>query len=115
VVKNSDYYFLIITDVLSNCSDTINCFGISGTDMFYHLSKLSIHPNPSSTSVSIISPVFINSFEVIDVIGRVVNSKSKIQNQNEIQFNISDLPQGIYFIKTIDKSGNINMGKFVKN
>jgi hypothetical protein len=83
--------------------------------MFYHLSKLSIYPNPSSTSISISLPVFINSFEVTDVIGRVINSKSKIQNQNEIQLNITDLPQGIYFIKTIDKSGDINIGKFVKN
>ncbi|MEY2829331.1 MAG: hypothetical protein RIQ33_1189, partial [Bacteroidota bacterium] len=55
-----------------------------------------------------------------DVLGRVI-LRNEVTNQlinnsstQQIQLDVSSLPNGIYFIKATDMNGNMMNGKFVK-
>jgi hypothetical protein len=84
--------------------------------------EMKIYPNPVGSQLTVISNQFaVNTIEVMDVLGRVmlnlsnqINSTSKIEHQKEIQIDISDLANGIYFIKATNEKGNVSVGKFVK-
>jgi hypothetical protein len=81
-----------------------------------------LYPNPAPNQLTVISnQLTVNTIEVMDVLGRVmlslsnqINSTSKIEHQKEIQIDISDLANGIYFIKATNEKGNVSVGKFVK-
>jgi hypothetical protein len=81
---------------------------------------LVVYPNPASQSIVISHQPLVNAIEVTDVLGRVIlrneASNQQINNSStqQIQFDVSSLPNGIYFIKATDTKGNMMNGKFVK-
>ncbi|MEY4874887.1 MAG: helicase [Bacteroidota bacterium] len=81
---------------------------------------LVVYPNPASQSIVISHQPLVNTIEVTDVLGRVLlrdeASNQQINNSStqQIQLDVSTLPNGIYFIKSTDTKGNMMNGKFVK-
>jgi hypothetical protein len=48
-------------------------------------------------------------------VGQLVGGNTPLERGlGGLKLNISNLPQGIYFIKATDKNGNVLNGKFVK-
>ncbi|MFM2226592.1 MAG: hypothetical protein RJA07_2794 [Bacteroidota bacterium] len=84
--------------------------------------KLIVYPNPANEWLTINDNwLTINTIEITDVLGRVMVSLSNHINQQiknsftqQLQIDVSILPNGIYFIKTIDVKGNQLNAKFVK-
>lgn len=69
-------------------------------------STVAITPNPASTKVSIVADGEVEKVEIINVVGEVV----KVSDETEI--NVSDLSNGLYFVRTtID--GEITVHKLV--
>ena len=68
-------------------------------------SKFSVYPNPANDIVTIASADYtINSIEMTDINGRIVKS-NLVNNANETQISISELAQGVYFLKIASDKG----------
>jgi len=59
--------------------------------------KFSVYPNPANSYVNITNIDGANKIEILDVTGKLI--KQIIPNQNNYKFDISDLNEGIYFVK----------------
>lgn len=59
---------------------------------------LSVYPNPVSDKVYVKSEKLINTIQLYDINGRVLLSIDRI-NQLEAEIDLSDFPNGIYFLK----------------
>ena len=76
--------------------------------------QLIVYPNPASQSIIISSKSSVNTIEVTDVLGRICSIPPCKGGKGDFLIDVSELPQGIYFIKTTDTKGNGSVGKFVK-
>ncbi|MFM2226378.1 MAG: hypothetical protein RJA07_2580 [Bacteroidota bacterium] len=96
----------------------LNC--ANGVDEIISNNKLFVYPNPASQLIVIShqSPELnreVNTIEIMDVLGRVMGSYSPLQRGlGGFEINVSELQQGIYFIKTTDENGNQLNAKFIK-
>jgi hypothetical protein len=68
---------------------------------------VSVYPNPAKDRINIRSNETIQQISIIDLNGKVVYSG------NEKSINVSNLSNGVYFIKTVTLNGISNI-KFVK-
>jgi hypothetical protein len=120
---NTNYYIPTITGTYAAIFTGLNC--IASTDcIFDSLSvgitdiaiknQVSVFPNPANQSIVISCNNSINTIQIQNVTGQIMKSESTKVNSNNLQINISDLAQGIYFIKATDSKGNMLNGKFVK-
>lgn len=69
-----------------------------------------LFPNPTSNFVNIKSSRNIYSVEIYDLLGNILTTKN---NDNNI-IDISDLSNGIYFLKMIDKNNHQIINKIIK-
>jgi len=76
-----------------------------------YTTTFSINPNPASNYISITSKNNFNGIEVLNFLGQVVISKTN--NNNNIKLDISDLTNGIYFVRIFSEIGT-SVQKFVK-
>jgi hypothetical protein len=70
--------------------------------------KIDVFPNPFNESLSVtISDNLVSdySIQMFDNIGNLVKSVTLVSNST-VEFNTSNLPQGIYFIRIIGKNGH---------
>ena len=73
------------------------------------VSEVSIYPNPA-TSVLNVSAAGYNQVEIINMLGQVVYSNSI---SNNAQINVSDLNDGVYFVRLSGANGTTTQ-KFIK-
>ena len=66
--------------------------------------SISVYPNPTSSIVNIKSNNSINSIELYDAQGRIL--QTNLVNQNETSIDISDKSNGIYFLKIVSEKGS---------
>ncbi len=102
IAQNNGDYFLEVTDTFGckNNSDTVNIIvlGIENTSKDVAF----IYPNPSSGSITVnINKENIEAIKVVNVLGKVVADRKINNNQTEISFNLTDMAEGIYYIKLI--------------
>ncbi len=69
---------------------------------------LSIYPNPTTTSLTVSSPIKITQITMTNLLGQTVYCQEF--NTNKTELSLADLPKGIYFIKI----NNTEVRKFVK-
>ncbi|MFM2226584.1 MAG: hypothetical protein RJA07_2786 [Bacteroidota bacterium] len=101
-----------------NWNDTLNGF----EDVVANKDQLVVYPNPTNEWLTINDKwLTINTIEITDMLGRVmvslsnhINQQIKNSSTQPLQIDVSTLPNGIYFIKTIDVKGNQLNAKFVK-
>ncbi|MBN2587700.1 MAG: T9SS type A sorting domain-containing protein [Candidatus Fermentibacteraceae bacterium] len=63
-----------------------------------------IYPNPSSGTITILSPTILSSVMVFDISGRIMQVSSPA-NSSDVTLDLSMLPQGLYRIQTISEEG----------
>ncbi len=80
---------------------TTNCFSIGIEEQFVS-SFTNIYPNPTSSTVTIISEQLVENIEVVDLFGRVVNSQ--VAGSKEFYLNVSGLALGCYTIRIIHEN-----------
>ncbi len=64
-----------------------------------------IFPNPAENIITINSKEVIDGYEISDVSGKVIMSRVNIR-ENKMVLNISELPEGIYFLKIRQETGS---------
>jgi hypothetical protein len=72
-----------------------------------------VFPNPVHTILTIIAETPIESYQIIDIKGSVVNANQNINNY-KAQINVTSLAAGIYFIKMMETSHRTSIQKFIK-
>ncbi len=73
------------------------------------LLNFSVYPVPTENILSIKSKTEINKVEIYNKLGQLIIKKEK-----ENKINISNLAQGLYFVKVEDVDGNFGIKKIVK-
>lgn len=81
-------------------------------------SYLKVFPNPSTSGrvfIEINEAIFMygSQIQLFDFVGRKVFSKENLNN-NKFELNLSDLSQGIYILKYIDKFNTIDSRLFIE-
>ena len=79
---------------------------------FYNTNQFTIVPNPAKDYININNNTNIKSLEVLSISGEVLKTLKNITNQQQI--NIADLTKGVYFLRAIDKNGNLLHSKMIK-
>ena len=104
-------------DLLSDWSDTImaTAQGLGGIDD-YLLSSINLYPNPANDVVNVEcrmqnAEYEVEAVEVYDVYGKLVNTV--VVNENPIRINISNLADGMYFVRVTTDAGAVTK-RFVK-
>jgi spore coat protein CotH len=91
----------------------LNC--ANGMGEMLENNKLKVYPNPANQSLVISHQSLVNTIEIMDVLGRIVGSYSPLQRGlGGFEINVSELQNGIYFIKATDEKGNQYNSKFIK-
>lgn len=106
-----------LTDLKINCYDfgypgfaVTNC-EVQSTEEIANLNdKITVSQNKSNGILTIMSPLKIDSYTILDMSGRVLKSE-KTDNKN---IDISYFNKGVYIIKVETKEGIANL-KFIKN
>ncbi|MEO8150566.1 MAG: T9SS type A sorting domain-containing protein [Bacteroidia bacterium] len=96
-----DYYVII--------TDTVGCEGVSNVITITGISQLSIgnwqlaitpNPNSGSFSISINQPIRNDySIHIIDALGRILKTRSKLISQNKIDVEVIGAAKGIYSLQ----------------
>ena len=73
------------------------------------LLSFSVYPNPTSDILTIQSGTTFTRIEIYNQAGQLIISKSNLD-----KIDVSELNQGLYFIKVIDEEGNFGISKIVK-
>lgn len=101
----------VVTD-----TDSISAeYNSLSTDDFEDLEKESfiIFPNPASTKVNLkFKKVFLKQIYLLDSLGRVIIRLDNFHNEN-IEFDISYLNQGVYFI-AVETENEVSYKKLIK-
>jgi hypothetical protein len=74
-------------------------------------SNINIYPNPSSSIFNIESEQTIESYQVLDQLGKVVLTKE--ENENHIQVDLTGYSRGVYFVRIITEGYEVTK-KLVK-
>jgi len=106
ITTNSGNYAVIVYGS-NGCQDTSNVITVTilSIDEIDFINAISIYPNPADEQIHIEEKNKDDELSVIQIlnfIGQDVTSAVKIKriNYNNIIINISDLPSGMYLIKT---------------
>ncbi|MEZ4805055.1 MAG: T9SS type A sorting domain-containing protein [Bacteroidia bacterium] len=80
----------------------------------------SVYPNPCKGQLNINFKTLSESefnIQVVDLFGKVYRNldNSDVNGQYQLSIDLSDLSNGIYFVKVINETGNASTIKFVKN
>jgi hypothetical protein len=78
---------------------------------FGFIEDLHLYPNPSSTYFTINANT--SKVEVYSIAGQLVKSFNAAQSKG-YQFTISDLNEGMYFVRTLDENNAVKVFKFIK-
>jgi uncharacterized repeat protein (TIGR01451 family) len=102
-----DFNFPIITNTyMTTVSQTA-----SSSD--YSSNTISLFPNPSNGLITITSQSNIETVQIYDHLGRKIKTAINNELSSEMDFNLSELTSGLYFIEVSSNLGKQNM-KFIK-
>ena len=96
-------FSLIINGVLADLSSNSNTTSLED--------HITVYPNPVHDYLNLDIDTEVSkelSISIYDLTGQKQN-ESVYYNQKKIQFNVSDLPQGAYFLKIQDKESDLSM------
>ncbi len=73
---------------------------------------INISPNPVKETINLQTPTstIITDYQIIDILGVVLKDRRYISNQ----IDISELSEGVYFIKLLDLNNEVKIIKFIK-
>jgi hypothetical protein len=85
--------------------------GIKEDDYISNSNEIKIYPNPALATI-IIAAAQNSTIEILDFQGKIL--QSTLSKESKAEMDVSMLPKGTYFVRTIAKSGKIETGKFIK-
>jgi beta-glucanase (GH16 family) len=76
------------------------------------LNKVSVYPNPAKTSFIISSDETLNSFKLVNILGKTVLNSKGISS-TRVSVDLSDIPSGMYFIVAEMQNGTSGTSKII--
>jgi hypothetical protein len=108
----SDYGNWVFLDNI-NISSTSTTTGISSKNSD---EKISLYPNPAHTSLYVNVTENTSSLSVTDLIGHTVVSEQRVDGSQQVQsIDISNLSDGIYFMRVNSTNNQAQIIRFIKN
>jgi len=102
VTKSAKIYFDYNAPITTNNAQTTFSSLSNGV---HHLDKsITLYPNPTSSIINIKCNSTINSIELFDIQGRIL--QTDLAESNTTVFELSDRPKGIYFLKINTDNGS---------
>lgn len=86
------------------------------TDQFNGFNSIYLYPNPTSNILNIAVENKLNTpdtYSVINSLGQIIKSK-KIESEDDFHINVSNLAQGIYFLKFSKNKSETTTVRFIK-
>lgn len=113
---NSNPYFPLMVIRVDNTSGNVNSITIfQNTTLGMNENELDnsikIYPNPTKNLVNVAGQNPIKTIQLVDINGRVL--MTKIVNELQTNFSVSDYANGIYFLKVATEKG-MKIQKIVK-
>jgi hypothetical protein len=106
-------YAIIIQDNVYGCIDTSNCVQVDFLGMEETTtSELNVYPIPTNGKVTIASAVTIERVELIDILGKVLETAQPNALQTELD--LSGYESNTFFLR-VYRAGQMNLLKVVKN
>jgi hypothetical protein len=117
--SNTLYYCAGIDQTNTRLRETWRIFNPTSVFEAEQFNSFTIYPNPSSGNIVIhaSSNLEIENIRIQNLIGEVVksfNSKIYLTNNDQVDIDISQLPNGIYFI-ALNSQNSVSIKKLVKN
>lgn len=110
---NGGSYAIIIQDNEYGCIDTSNCVQVDFLGMEETTAaELSVYPVPTNNKVTITSAVTIDRIELIDILGKVLETAQPNTLQTELD--LSAYESNTFFLR-VSRAGQMNLLKVVKN
>ena len=92
---------------------TSSTTGISNNNT---LSAVFVYPNPAHNNISVSTTENTTSISVIDVVGQTVVAEQKVNGSQQVQsIDITNLADGIYFMKINSTDSQSKIIRFIKN
>ncbi|MCR9182310.1 MAG: T9SS type A sorting domain-containing protein [Flavobacteriaceae bacterium] len=94
---------------LSSCSFELVVEELLSTNDVSLSDNIVIYPNPTTGGVTLLnnSNAVIQSINITDVNGRLIQSLDVFENQQQILFTLQDFATGIYFVNIATEQSNI--------
>lgn len=109
VQKDGDYAI-----VFNNSDEVPSCSQLKGKSLTVkNNAKVTLMPNPASDMITIRNADDIAKIKIINTAGVVVR-KRVVSEQSSVQFNVSQLPSGVYHVICTEKSGKTRQNRFIK-
>jgi hypothetical protein len=102
VAKRADIFFDYNAPVDTGLTNTI--FQNLSNTVFEKDNTVRVYPNPTSSKITIHSDFAIESIQLYDVQGRII--ETRLLNANQFVIDISEKPKGIYFLKIQTEKGS---------
>jgi hypothetical protein len=86
------------------------------TNEVKNLNSVYLYPNPTSNLLNIVVENKLDSpeaYAIINSLGQIIKSK-KIESEQDLSVNVSNLTQGIYFLKLSKNQSETNTIRFIK-
>jgi hypothetical protein len=74
---------------------------------------LQVYPNPTRDNIQFSGGQDIRTIEIMDVTGKTI-SRHSLQQIRKVKIPVSDLAQGLYYVRGMSNKAGICMGKFLK-
>ena len=104
-------YFTSIANGMENFSFST----LSTNNIAIQETQISVYPNPAKNVLNIATKGKSISYELFNILGQTVKINGSIGNNEIKTINISNLPNGIYLLKTEDDNNNKKSFKILKN
>jgi len=92
--------------------DNILMKGYNVSSVSNIINEVSLYPNPANNSITIENVMQISNISIYNTLGQKVYEDNF--SKNKIIIDISNLNNGLYFLKTSDINGKTNVNRFIK-
>jgi hypothetical protein len=112
---NINYTYVDVNGCSNSATASIT---IDGCVSIEEMNKVTftIYPNPASSTFNISCSDVINSFElaIYDMTGKKLRTESQLNGDSLIEFSLSNMNAGIYYVKGIINNQNVNLSITIK-
>ena len=112
---NINYTYVDVNGCSNSATASITIDGCVSIEEMNSMS-FTIYPNPASSTFNISCSDVINSFElaIYDMTGKKLRTESQLNGDSLIEFSLSNMNAGIYYVKGIINNQNVNLSITIK-
>ena len=99
-------------EILENCNSSKKLANAKSNPL--QNKSLTLYPNPATTLITVERNALAQII-IYNALGKVVKSIKTPKGTNKFEMDVSNLPSGLYFLKTRDVNAHVQGTKFTKN